>query len=173
MARLDAYALAVAAVLLAARAERVGALALTLTPDGGGEPAGGGMTFGGATAWDDGYVGGEVAFETHTSGGSELAVSYHVLAGRRAPLSERWALLVDAGAGVSQQVSFRLGLFGDDDGGFDTEAWTPSAALRGQLVAELGVASCTHVGVALSGDARAALDGSHGAGLGLGFVFTR
>lgn len=117
------------------------------------------------------YVGGEITAESYDAD-EAFSVSYHALVGARAKVSPRVAVLADVGAGITQHVSFELGLFGSE-GGFDTEGVLPSGAVRVHLVGELGKVNDTSIALGLQSEARSTLEGHAGVGVGIGLYLTR
>ncbi len=135
------------------------------------EPEDGGGTFWGAGYVHDAvYVGGELAFQTFDS--SDLGVSWHALVGVHQRLGSRVAVLADVGAGVTQDVTFHLGLFGSKSG-FETERVEPSGAVRLHLIGELGNVGTATIGLGLSSEARSTMDGESGVGVGVGLYVSR
>jgi hypothetical protein len=125
-----------------------------------------------AHEWESVYFGGEFALETFTRGKGNFGVSYHMLAGARTHVSPRFDLLLDAGAGVTQQVKVKFGILGGESG-MDTIGVRPSGAVRVSLVAALGTVHNTRFSLGLESDLRATIDGDGGVGLGLGLVLAR
>jgi hypothetical protein len=135
------------------------------------DPDDGGGTFWGAGYVHDAvYVGGELAFETFDS--DDLGISWHALVGVQQRLGNRVAVLADVGAGVTQDVTFNIGLFGSKSG-FETERVAPSGAVRLHLVGELGSVGTATIGLGLSSEARSTMDGESGVGVGLGLYVSR
>ncbi|MDB4964205.1 MAG: hypothetical protein JWP01_4204 [Myxococcales bacterium] len=154
-----------------ASADGLWGAALTFRPGNDGGRDGGHLGGWGAYGFGDFYLGGELALETYTAGSSESSISYHAVAGTRAPLTRWLTLLADLGAGLSQQTTHHVGLFGRDRRKMPTDGWAPSAALRAHLVADVVDLGGTTIGLALAIDLRVALDGdSMGGGAGLGVV---
>jgi hypothetical protein len=123
--------------------------------------------WGGGMVSDQAYVGGQISIGNYTAN-DDFGIRYHALAGMRREVSPRISVLGDLGAGVTQQVEYHLGLFGEK-GGFDTVGWVPSGAARVHLVGELGTVRTTTVGLALTTEAAATYDfESTGVGVGVG-----
>jgi hypothetical protein len=167
--QLAAVLVSVVATVSTAHAGAVAATSAAVAPST--QPEEGGFTMWGAgDVHENVYVGGEVAFQTFDS--SDLGVSLHALVGVKSRLSERIVVLADAGAGVTNHVTFQLGLFGTE-GGFEDEGTSASGAVRVHLVGELGTLGMVKVGIGLSSEARSTLDGEAGVGVGLGLYLLR
>lgn len=149
---------------------------ITVRPASATELAGGSLAMWAAGGvGEHGYVGGELSIGNYVTP-DDAGISYHVLGGVKSEVTSRVALLVDAGAGVTQQFELHLGLFGGESGA-DTVGWVPSGAVRAQLVGKLGTVSTTTVGITLHTEARVGLpldgDVTAGTGLGLGLYLSR
>jgi hypothetical protein len=165
--QLAAVLVSVVATVSTAHAGAIAATSAAVAPST--QPEEGGFTMWGAgDVHEHVYVGGEVAFQTFDS--SDLGVSLHALVGVKSRLSERIVVLADAGAGVTNHVTFQLGLFGTEGGDEGTSA---SGAVRVHLVGELGTLGMVRVGIGLSSEARSTLDGEAGVGVGLGLYLLR
>jgi hypothetical protein len=138
--------------------------------DGGFKGGGAGAWL--AYAWGPVYTGGELQIETYTRGPGDISSSYHAVFGARARLSSRFTVLGDAGFGVSAQA--RVPGILDDDKQVRRLGWTPSAALRLQMLARLGTTGEARWWLGVAGDARSSIDGdTHGVGIGVGLVVDR
>lgn len=121
-----------------------------------------------------GYLGGELSIGSYVTP-RDAGISYHVLGGLKSELSDHFLVLADVGAGVTQQLEMRLGLFGGE-AGIDTVDWLPSSAVRLQVVAVFGSVRDTDIGMTINSEARAGYTNDEittGIGLGLGVYLTR
>jgi hypothetical protein len=122
------------------------------------------------------YVGGEIAGESFSVHDGDFGFSYHALAGFKTKLSDSFRFLLDGGAGVTQELKVNLALFGGQSS-VHTAAWTPSAAVRAQLVWVLATIRGYQTGFALETEARGGVHlgnmpaerTSGGVGVGLAF----
>jgi hypothetical protein len=128
-----------------------------------------------AYAKDGWFAGGEIAIGSPQVEAAEFAVAYHALAGVRTRLSPSVTIAADGGLGVSQQTDWQWNLLGDGEMEMSTRAWTPSAAVRAHLAADLFTVRSSQVGIELVTDARSTLDSSAAleVGVGLGFYVAR
>jgi hypothetical protein len=124
-----------------------------------------------AYAKDEWFAGGEIAIGSPQINGAEFAIAYHALAGVRGHLSPSITVAADGGLGVSQQTDWQWDLFGDGDMEMSTRAWTPSAAVRAHLAADLFTVRSSTFGLELVTDARSTLDSSAALEVGVGFGF--
>lgn len=159
-----------------ASAQTIGGDTFSVQPARSGDIDGGGLGMWAAGVIGDlGYVGGELSLGSYATP-DDAGISYHLLGGIKQRVASRFVVLADAGAGVTQQLAVELGWFGGESG-IETAAWMPSAALRVQLVGELGTIGETTVGLGLSTETRMGmpLDGDVGvgAGVGLGIYLAR
>lgn len=135
------------------------------------DPDDGGGTFWGAGyVHDNVYVGGELAMETFDS--DDLGISWHAVVGVEQRMHDRITMRADVGAGITQDVTFELGLFGSE-GGFEGQGVSPSGAIRVHLVGELGTVGQATFGLGLSSEARSTMGGEAGVGVGLGLYVSR
>ena len=172
IAALLVAALVAVPTVASAERSRVGGMVLTIEPNA--EPNNGTMAAWLAYAPGAFYVGGEIAVGNATAGDEDGSISYHAIAGGRARISPHVSLLVDGGAGISQQFDVQLGLLGGESDS-DTRAFAPSAAARVHLVGELGTIGGSELGLALTSDVRTTLDenAAPAMGLGLGLFMSR
>lgn len=159
-----------------ASAQTIGGDVISVQPAASGELDGGGLGMWAAgTIGSHAYLGGELSIGSYATP-EDAGISYHVLGGVRQRVASRFVVLADAGAGVTQQLAMHLGLFGGESG-LETVAWMPSAALRVQLVGEIGKIHDTTIGLGLSTETRVGMplhgDYGMGAGVGLGLYLAR
>lgn len=128
-----------------------------------------------AYAKDAWFVGGEIAIGSPQVRSADFRIGYHALAGVRTNLSPAISVAADGGLGVAQQADASWHILGDGDMEMSTRAWTPSAALRAHLAADLFTVRSSQVGVELVTDARSTLDSSADleVGVGVGFYVAR